>query len=666
MFLSLRFIFNNISTYQMRPEPFLSLFLTVVCALFVSNAAAQILGHDNDHYCNKAHAARNMFNPLLRNNPLTETYNLKYYRFEWDIDPAVYGIKGTATSYYEVVSDVIKEINFEFSNQLTIDSIVWHGQKMTYEQPSAYLLKIFFPESIASGSIDSLSISYHGAPPSGGFGSFVQDVHNGTSVLWTLSEPFGAQDWWPCKNGLNDKIDSIDVIITTPNTYRAASNGLLVSENTLDGTKKRFHWKHRYPIAPYLVAFAVTNYNTYTDDVLLSDNTVMPMLNYVFPEDEVAARRGTADNVKVLQYYDSLFVDYPFKREKYGHAQFKWGGGMEHQTMSFVINYSWGLLAHELAHQWFGDFVTCGAWEDIWLNEGFATYLEGLSRERYPQSTNDWYNWKNGKIGSIISQPGGSVLVSDPTSVGRIFSSRLSYNKGSYLLHQLRWIVGDELFFAGLRNYLNARAYNYATTEQLKSHLETSSGRNLTEYFSDWYEGEGYPLYSVKWGQANDIARLKIDQTTSSNKVDFYEMPVEILLKGQGKQTNVRLEHGYSGQEFDINVDFKVESVDFDPNLWIACKKEVSKDDLLISSIANISEDGLTVQPNPTRNWLAVSNISSITKSYRILDLNGRVCMSGDFSKGLNNLDVNALKSGTYIISVMGQEGIATYKFVKI
>lgn len=128
-----------------------------------------------------------------------------------------------------------------------------------------------------------------------------------------------------------------------------------------------------------------------------------------------------------------------------------------------------------------------------------------------------------------------------------------------------------------MRNYLNARAYNYATTEQLKSHLETSSGRNLTEYFSDWYEGEGYPLYSVKWGQANDIARLKIDQTTSSNKVDFYEMPVEILLKGQGKQTNVRLEHGYSGQEFDINVDFKVESVDFDPNLWIACKRRFLK-----------------------------------------------------------------------------------------
>jgi len=629
-----------------RKSIFESVLLVFIVGLFNLPIHAQL--HDTE-YCNKAHAARNLFNPLLKLNALTENYDLKYYRFEWDIDPAVYGISGTVTPYFQVLSENFGEINFDFSNQLVVDSIMYKGQKMSFSQPSEYLLNVKFPSSLAFESIDSLSISYHGVPPSGGFGSFIQSSHDGAPSLWTLSEPFGAQDWWPCKNGLDDKIDSIDVIVRTSENYRAASNGSLVRELNLPDQKKLYHWKHRYAIAPYLVAISVTNYVAYTDDVLLGDGSIMPMVNYVYPESEAAARVGTANNVKVLQFYDSLFVRYPFKNEKYGHAQFGWGGGMEHQTMSFVINYSWSLLAHELAHQWFGDYITCGAWEDIWLNEGFATYLEGLSLERfYP--TSGWANWKVGKVNSIISSDGGSVLVDNTTSVNRIFSSRLSYNKGSYLLHMLRWKMGDEQFFTALRNYLNGKSYDFARTDELQSYLEDVSGENLDEYFNDWFRGQGFPNYQVVWDQKDNEVLIKLGQTSSHPSVSFYEMPVPIRLRGQGKELMLRLDHTYSGQVFNVATDFVVEEVTFDPELWLAAKSTVKEE--TISSIDFVSES-FSIYPNPASDIMYIKTDKIQDYTWSIIDGTGKLIEKGEGHKDEEKVSLSKLMSGLYYLNII-------------
>lgn len=619
---------------------------------------------DQAHYCNKAHASRHMFNPKQRSNALTENYDLKYYRFEWEIDPAVYGIKGTATPYFTVLESGFNVIHFDFSSDLKIDSIMWRGQKLTYSQPAAFQLTINFPASLDKGSMDSISITYQGVPPSGGFGSFIQSSHAGEPSLWTLSEPFGSQDWWPCKNGLDDKIDSIDVIITTADKYRAASNGTLVSEKITSTGQKKFHWKHRYAIAPYLVAISVTNYTAYTDDVLLSDGTVMPMLNYVYPENLVSAKAGTADNVRVLQYFDSLFVDYPFKKEKYGHAQFGWGGGMEHQTMSFVVNFGWGLLAHELAHQWFGDYVTCGTWEDIWLNEGFATYLEGLSRERF-QSGSDWYNWKSDKVNSIVSNTGGSVKVDDPTNIGRIFSGRLSYNKGSYLLHMLRWKLGDEHFFEGIRSYLQDKSFDYAVTTELKSHLETTSGQDLDEFFRDWYEGQGYPTYEVVWDQESDRLLVQLNQTSSHPSVSFFEMPVPLKLSGEGKSVTVRPEHNSSGQIFQFIPDFKVEKVEFDPELWIAAKAKIIKKDI-ISGTDNVLSDGIKVYPNPVSDFLYITTHDVNFRFYSITDSQGKMVETGNIPENDNRIDFRHLPAGHYFLKLAEGNKEVTKEIVKV
>jgi aminopeptidase N len=596
----------------------------------------------------------------------TQNYDLKYYRFDWYIDPSVWYIKGTVTTYFQIIGKNQSSIGFDFTSNLVVDSIMWRGQKINFKQSGSYQLDVNFPSPLPENALDSISITYHGEPPTSGFGSFIQDQHAGVPVLWTLSEPFGAQDWWPCKNGLEDKIDSIDVYVTTPQQYRAASNGVLAQEYSAEEGLKTYHWKHRHAIAPYLVAIAVTNYEVYTDDVRLSDGKIMPMLNYVYPESINRAKIGTANNVKALQFFDSLFVSYPFKDEKYGHAQFNWGGGMEHQTMSFVVNFDWGLLAHELAHQWFGDFVTCKSWQDIWLNEGFATYLDGLSRERYPQFQNDWYNWKLGTLRSIISQPGGSVKVADPSNVNSIFNSRLSYNKGSFLVHMLRWKLGDDIFFKGIRKYLNTHQYSTVTTNDLKVALEEVSGQDLTSYFKNWYEGQGYPIYDIKWTNKNGKLIIRINQTTSHTSVKFFDMPLPFDVVGNGQTKKIRVENTENGQTFEIPIDFDIDYISFDPDIWLISTSKVTYDDGLVSATNDLTSNTI-LKPNPVQDILTIISENGEWKTYNIISTDGRTILSGDCTNTETVISVAHIGSGPYFIQLNGKDNNSKIlKWVKL
>ncbi len=617
--------------------------------------------------CKEAEAHSRQFETALVANPLTADYDLKYYRFEWYIDPALYFIEGSATPYFQTLMDEFTEIHFDFSTNLIVDRVVYHNQNISFTQSGDYLLTIHLPAPLSAGTLDSLTIAYAGAPPSNGFGSFEQSDHNGIPILWTLSEPYGSQDWWPCKNGLTDKIDSIDVIVTTPQEYRAASIGLL-TEELASGTDKIYHWKHRYPITSYLVAICVTNFVEYTDTVLLGNGTELPMHNYVYPESLVDAQEGTADLIQVLQYFDSLFVTYPFHEEKYGHAQWGWGGGEEHQTMSFVSNFGWSLLSHELAHQWFGDMVTCGSWEDIWLNEGFATYLEGLSRERFLGNAN-WLAWKSGRVNTITSQPGGSVRVNDTTSVNRIFSGRLSYAKAAYLLHMLRWKLGSD-FFEGVRNYLVAYGYDYAKTRDLQQHLEAVSGVDLTEFFEDWFVGEGYPSYTVTWDQNGKDFLVRLGQNTSHPSVDFFEMPVPLKLSGDGVDTTIRLEHTQDDQLFIVPVSFDITSVEFDPEIWLISRDNVVQEGTL-SSVSHDLADGrnITLYPNPVRDEIHVmTERDNVVGEFhwQIVNGLGQRMEAGRLSGDTDIISVKNLIAGIYRLLLLDNDGgVEVVSFVK-
>ena len=498
-----------------------------------------------------------------RTQAATANYDVKWYRCFWNIDPNIDSISGSVTTLFQPVSADIDTLDFDLNQVLVVDSVIFHNWQVPWSHTSE-LLTIHFPYGVSHLAVDSVTVYYHGVPPENGFGSFVQSMHNGTPVIWTLSEPYGAGDWWPCKNDLTDKADSLDVFIRTSPSYKAASNGLLIS-SVMQGPEIVYHWKHRYPIAAYLVCLGVTNYAVYNHQAPFGGES-LNVVNYVYPEDSASAVGPTSLVVRMIQVYDSLFGIYPFQREKYGHAQFGWGGGMENQTMTFVTSFDFELLAHELGHQWFGDKVTCGSWSDIWLNEGFATYLSGLCYEFILPSF--WERFRQARIKSIISKPDGSVFCPDTTNIARIFDTRLSYAKGAMILHQLRWIIGDSSFFTGLRNYLDdaSLSYGFARTENLKSHLESSSGKDLTGYFNDWFTGEGFPTYQVNWSQTNDTVAFTVSQTRSDPSVSFFEMSIPLKFKNEFRDTLILFSNTYSGQTFSVMIPFAVDSVIFDPD----------------------------------------------------------------------------------------------------
>ncbi len=591
-------------------------------------------------------------------------YNLVYQRCNWNVDPAVDFISGGITSYFKPTVTSISQVNFDMSDSLHTDSVIYHHTALTYAQGTANQLNITLPGPVMKSAVDSLTVYYHGVPVSSGFGSFYQGTHAGAPIIWTLSEPYGAKDWWPCKQNLIDKIDSLDVIVTAPQGNKVAGNGILISEIP-SGTQIITHWRTRYPIATYLVAIGVTNYVQYSHYLHLHSSTdSMEVLNYVWPEHLTWAQSVTPLIINTLSLYDSLTIDYPFKKEKYGHAEFGWGGGMEHQTMSFIGGYSNTLLSHECAHQWFGDRVTLGSWEDIWLNEGFATYFEALTEQRfYPEN---WLRWKKQSILSAISEPNGSVRVDDTTSVPRIFSGALSYSKGAYLLHMLRWKLGDAMFFNSLKSYLNDTilAYHYARTPDLIRHFEATSGQNLQSFFNEWFYNKGYPSYQVTWSQDGPNVSVTINQTQSDPSVAFFEMPVPIEFSGEGHDTSIIFNHTYSGQVFTFRLPFTAQYAYFDPQLQIlSANNQISGMELSASLASSI-----TLFPNPANTQVQVLNLSPVNpiQGIWLYGLTGNMIQSHPVTNQASwmNLDLSGIAAGLYELRVETKLGMVVKKLV--
>ncbi len=591
-----------------------------------------------------------------------EDYDLNYHRLELNIDPRYKEMSGAVTSFFKPIVSGLNVIKFDLSDSMRVDSVLYHSVKVSFTH-SDNAISAFLPNGIPVNQLDSISIFYSGDPTNNPSRSYEREsgrANSNAPIIWTLSQPYGAMEWWPCKQGLYDKIDSIDMYISIPKGNKAAGIGLLMSVQERNDTTEVYHWKHRYPIVTYLIATAITNYDAFTDWVRFSNGDSLPILNYVFPENRPYMESAVKETLPIMQLFDSLVGTYPFFNEKYGHAEFLRGGGMEHQTMSFMGSWNFGLIAHELAHQWFGNQVTCATWSDLWLNEGFATYFALIARE----ALQDNQTWRDVQLGSqerAMREPSESVFVLDTVDHSRLFSSHLTYNKGAQLLRMIHWQLGDSLFFKGLRNYLQDPMLNYgfAKSSDLKFHLESTSRTDLTEFFNDWLYGTGNPHYTINWTQSGKSLKLHIGQSTNGN-VDFFEMPIELRLRNETTSKNVIINPSSSDYSETVIVDFAVDSIDFDPNLWVLATSEVHH--------SSDAEKGLLLFPNPATNEITISSFGYGFNTYKIINLLGQTIVEGELAsqqKVFKTIDLTGVTNGLYIIELKEEKNVVTSRFIK-
>jgi aminopeptidase N len=491
-------------------------------------------------------------------------YDVSFYSLDLSIDPVSETVSGAVTIRGKVTASSLSTVDIDLDDNMAVSAVTWTGGTLAFAHPED-LLVVTLDRTYAQGEFFSFAVHYSGSPDPA-YGAFGFDSHNGDPMIWSLSEPFGARCWWPCKDVPSDKADSVDVRITVPEALVVASNGTLVSE-TDNGTTKTYYWRERYPISTYLVSVAIHPYVVYSDWYRYSPADSMEIQFFVFPDHYSAVQPTYAMTKDMIDVFADLFGEYPFIDEKYGHAEFTWGGGMEHQTITSLGAWSEYLIAHELAHQWWGDMVTCNDFHHVWLNEGFATYSEALWSEAVygiPQYQEDMENAK-------YFGP-GTIYVPDTNDWYRIFHTGLSYNKGSWVLHMLRHVVGDSDFFHILRTYYADSRYQYATatTEQFRDLCEEVSGVDLDWFFHEWIYEELYPMYSYDWTYSPNGGFYDVTLAVRQLQANYvYTMPIDVTVTTSEGDTTLVIWNDLASQEYTLTVEGEPISVALDKDQWI-------------------------------------------------------------------------------------------------
>jgi aminopeptidase N len=369
--------------------------------------------------------------------------------------------------------------------------------------------------------------------------------------------------------------------LTVPGGMVGASNGTLTSTVTNQDGTSTYTWHESYPIANYLISANVTNYANFSDSYTSLDGTTqMPLEYYVYPENESDARALFVRIPDMITYFAGIGGEYPFLAEKYGMVAFPWGGGMEHQTLTSMGDmYTWGtddedgIYAHELSHQWWGDDVTCATWDDIWLNEGFATYFEILWLCRHygvPESEMVTYyddGLYNGALGGSVHIKNANKPFDDQGAV---------YDKGGWVLHMLKRVMSEDLFNGALRDYRAAHAGANASTADLRAACEGRYGSDLAWFFDQWVFTPKRPIYSVSFNQTGTSVTVTVAQKQKHKVVnrttlqDVYIMPVDLTLQyADGSSETFTVHNDQRTQSFTFTAAKNVTHVGFDEDNWI-------------------------------------------------------------------------------------------------
>ncbi len=595
-------------------------------------------------------------------------YDVKFYFLNLEVSNLTEFIEGSTSILVETITSDIDTIFFELTDSAQVDSVLVESEHADFIHTNN-LLQIVLNEISISGEKLYIEIYYRLADsdPNLNRGVGTKTIAGGKSVTWTLSEPFYSYNWFPCKQVLEDKADSLYLFFTVADSLMVGSNGLLTAITELSDGRRRFEWKSFYPTDYYLISFAVANYLDYSFYTKMSDTDSILVQNYVYNDSTFfLSNKDKIDATgNLLKVFQDHFGPYPFSNEKYGHCIAPIGGGMEHQTMTTLGNFGFTLIAHELAHQWFGDNVTCQNWQDIWINEGFASYCEYIAIENLG-TEQELQEWLSEAFNLIVSEPDGSIYVpqSDSTSSSRIFNYRLTYRKGAYMIHMIRHELGnDKLFFEVLKTYQERYKNSVASVYDFVSVLQEVSERDFSTFFNQWYFGEGYPILSFYWNQHSDTLTVRVEQEVSAPLVTpFFDLLIDFRISYLGGDTLVQFRQSSPGVDFNMVLDKKIYQIIPDPYNNLLAEIET-----VIREHINDSTVRFAVFPNPSTNEVYIENYDiGLPFTAKLYDSKGAFIDETKNSGAFGSFNISDLAPGIYQIIVWREQYKEVFKIAKL
>lgn len=473
-------------------------------------------------------------------------------------------INGIAKITAVVNSELNTELELNFYDNMEISSVKINNGQVDFRRKKN---RIFIPFTSVSLDTFAVEIVYSGTPQRGGFDGFVFGSVNGNSLVYNISEPNFASTWFPCDDDPADKA-LLDIKITNDSNFVSVSNGKLIDVKT-ESSRKTYHYKTVYPISTFLIALYSAPYKTFSDTyVSISKQDTMQINYYVLPEHFDDAKIDFAGHVDYVQTLSNIFREYPFIQEKYGVAEFLWNyGAMENQTITGVgynfisgNNFFEDTYVHELAHHWWGNSVSPKTWNDIWLNEGFATYSEALYAE-----AEDGKEALKSKMLSKYSNYFRGTLYAPKDLFGETV-----YDKGAWVLHMLRYEIGDSNFFNTLRKYYDTYQYSNASVEDFIEVCENITNKDLSKFFDQWvYNGTEniFCTYKIEseGSKSGEVITLYINQKTMDYPEFHFNLEIQIFFDDGTSEIKTIVINDVNN-EFKFDFDKKVETIVPDPD----------------------------------------------------------------------------------------------------